>query len=183
MAQNTNSTPVKFVQLAEVPAANVPSNYMEWSVVSVASDAVSAGTSASVLVASGHSAVAGDWIVMLTGDEAQEAREVSSVTTDSITLASALSGSPSATETFAIMSPVDAPAQAEVVQVFIINDSDKDILVSLDGSTNNLIVVDGASVTLGLKSDNKHMERGGKIYLKHAGTQPTSGKVYLSRIY
>lgn len=84
----------------------------------VGSDAVEAGTSASVLVATAHAAVAGDWVVMTSGDEDQEMREVSSVATDSITLASALSGSPSATETFDILRPV--PVKDADINVLIL---------------------------------------------------------------
>lgn len=72
----------------------------------VGSDAAATGTTASIITATGHSAAVGDWVMMTSGGEAKEMREVSAVAANTITLSSALSGTPSAAETFDIVRPV-----------------------------------------------------------------------------
>lgn len=64
-------------------------------------DAVESTTTDTVLKATAHSVLANDFLQMTTGGEVNELRLVLSVTTDTITLNEALSGTPSSTETFA----------------------------------------------------------------------------------
>jgi hypothetical protein len=73
----------------------------------VASDAVEAGSTATVINATSHSATAGDILTMTSGDESGESRRISSVATNTITLENALSGAPSATETFKVTEAID----------------------------------------------------------------------------
>lgn len=73
----------------------------------VASDAVEAGTTTTVINATAHGASAGEILTMTSGDELGESRRIASVTTDTITLDNALSGAPSATETFTVTEAID----------------------------------------------------------------------------
>jgi hypothetical protein len=68
-------------------------------------DAVESGTTDTILAATAHSILANDLVIMTSGGEINEPRLVSSVTADAITLNAALSGTPSATETFCYKRP------------------------------------------------------------------------------
>jgi len=74
----------------------------------IGTDAVEAGTTTTNITATGHSAVVGCMFNMTSGDEAGEYRRVSAVVdADNFTLESALSGTPTATETFELREAID----------------------------------------------------------------------------
>ena len=91
----------------------------------VGGDAAATGTTASIITATGHAAAAKDWIVMTSGDELGEMREVSAADANTITLASALSGTPSAAETFDILRPV-VVSDADIHVLIVGSDSESE---------------------------------------------------------
>lgn len=155
------------------------------------SDLVESDLSDTVLYAEDHSAIAGDVIVMTSGGEDGEAIEVSSVTADSITLISALTGAPSAAETFTILRPV--PLNKAVICRL---DSSLDAKVLLQESQGIPTFAftslrANADASFDLKSNNKHMGSnnsfegtGGEYYLwvKNDGSAPTSGELDITII-
>lgn len=171
-------------------AASVSSNYMKTGT-AVGSDAAEAGTTSTVLNATAHAAQAGDWIVMTSGGEDGEAREVASVTTNAITLDSALSGAPSATETFNIIRPQREHSEVGSKILLMKSTLDADILISFDGSTDHWILEAGDDLVLDFKGSNLHLPRGddpsdnasdGWIYIKEASSTPTSGSLYIGTV-
>lgn len=75
----------------------------------VATDAVEAGTTTTNVTATGHSAVVGNIFKMTSGDESGEERVVTAIVdADNFTISPALSGTPSATETFELREAIDA---------------------------------------------------------------------------
>jgi hypothetical protein len=105
MAQDNYTRRWKPQRLIDMNFSSIGSNWHKVGY-EVATDAAEAGTTTTVINATAHSAVAGDVIIMTNGGEDGEAIEVASVTANTITLISALSGAPSATETFTIIRPV-----------------------------------------------------------------------------
>lgn len=90
----------------------------------VGGDAVATGTTDTIITATGHSAAAKDWVIVTSGDELGEMREVASADANTITLASALSGTPSAAETFDIIRPV--PVSDADIHVLIVGSDSAD---------------------------------------------------------
>lgn len=135
-------------------------------------DSIEAGASSSRLIATAHAAAVGDEIIMTSGDEDGEAREVTAVGTDWIDLEAALSGAPSATETFNISRVGDYVGSAKIV--IIDNQLNQDVYISLDGSTDHLWVNSSSTMTLDLRSNNLQIDREGFIYVKE-NTTPTTG--------
>jgi len=153
-------------------------------------DAVEADASSSVLYAESHSAQAGDIIVMTSGDEDGEAQEVSSVTDDSITLSTALTGAPSAAETFTILRPV-VLNKALIIQL----DSSLDQKVLLaEGQTApsnaQFSIRSNADKSFDLKSNNLHAGANNAfdatdeyyIWVKVDSSAPTSGELDITII-
>lgn len=86
----------------------------------VGGDAAEAGTTTTVINATGHSALAGDWIIVTdaSAGELGEMREVASVNANDLTVSPAFSGALSATETFDIIRPV--PVSDADIHVLIV---------------------------------------------------------------
>ena len=189
MANMLYSQDADWQEVRVIAAASVADNFMRTGT-AVGSDAAEASTTASVIVATAHAAQAGDVIVMTSGDEDGEARVVSSVATNSITLESDLSGAPSATETFNIIRPQRSPKHDEIKIVIIKSTLNQDVWLSFDGSTNHLLLEAGDDLVLDLKGSNLHVERGddgddgtkGYIHVKTVSTAPTTGSLYISTI-
>lgn len=79
---------------------------------SLGTDAVEAGTTTTNITATGHSAVVGCVFEMTSGDESGETRRVSAVVdANNFTLENALSGTPTATETFELFEAIDGEKQ------------------------------------------------------------------------
>lgn len=178
MAGNLYSHDAEWEVLRVSAAASVADNYAKMGT-AVGSDAAEAGTTTTVINATAHSAVAGDIIVMTSGGEDGEAREVASVTANAITLSSALSGAPSATETFNILRPVAVGKNGGKL-CYIKNTSNQDVFISFDGINDHIMVEAGEDIMLDLKASNLHLKRDGWIYVRTVSTAPTSGGVYVS---
>lgn len=178
MAVDIHSHDANWAALRVSAAASVPSNYAKMGT-AVGSDAVEAGTTDTVITATGHSAAVGDEIVMTSGGEDGEAREVTAVTANTITLEAALSGTPSATETFNILRPVQNHATVPGRIVVIKSTLDTGVFLSFDGSADHLYIEGGDDLVLDLKKNGLHLDREGYIYVKEDST-PSSGSLYVS---
>lgn len=171
-------------EIRYMAAASIATNYMKTGT-TVGSDAVEAGTTDTIITATGHAAQVGDEIIMTSGDEDGEAREVTAVATNTITLEAALSGTPSATETFNIIRSVQEPVGVGAKIVIFKNTLNQDVMISFDGSTDHILLEAGDDLVLDLKQCNLRLEEGDKssegfIYVKHNGTAPASGGLYIS---
>jgi len=190
MAYDNYTTRWKAKRLIDLNFSSIGSNWHKagWE---VATDAVEAGTTDTIITATGHSAVAGDVVIMTSGGEDGEAREVTSVTANTITLESALSGTPSATETFTIIRP-ESLTKAKIVQF----DSTLDQAVVLaEGNTTpthaQFICRSNADKTFDLKGNNLHAgsdnifpETTSSYYLwvKVASSVPSAGELDITVI-
>ena len=180
MASNQWTHKAEWNTLRETAAADISSNYSKLGTL-VGADAVEAGTTDTIITATAHAAVVGDEIIMTSGDEAEEAREVTAVDTNTITLESALSGTPTATETFDIIRPV-AISQNGGKLLLGNNRLNGPVYLSFDGTTDHLYWFNSTTITLDLKASGLHAERGGYIYCRHAGSAPASGSLYVSEV-
>lgn len=185
-----NNKQMKPLELVVMAAASIGANFLKVGSL-VAADAVEAGTTDTVLNVTAHLAVAGDQIVMTNGDEDNEAREVLSVTVNAITLASALSGAPSAAETFNIIRPV-LPKQVGILHIE--NASNARITLSVDGVTDHMSVgpvgtrdLDLRANNLRLGSDNTNFTETNAdsrqfLWVKFAASAPTLESLYIDMI-
>lgn len=159
-------------------------------VASTGTDAIEAGASTTRLIATAHAAQVGDEIVMSSGDEDGEAREVSAVGTDYIDLEAALSGAPSAAETFTILRPV-APKKVRLLHID--NTLNQPVRFSVDGSTDHLRIAASSTLTFDLACNNlrigsnqttvydvTEVDYRQYLYVKVESTAPTSGTLYIS---
>lgn len=191
MAMEFTAMCMKPLRLCDIAFGSVGDNYHKvgWT---VGSDAAEAGTTTTVINATGHAAAVGDIIIMTSGGEDGEARSVDSITANTITLTTALSGAPSATETFDILRPVSSK---HVKVLHIENGLDRRVFFSTDASTDHITVANGSSLTLDLKTNNLRLGANNTIikqgsgtdpnqylYVKTDGTAPTSGTLYISMI-
>ena len=84
----------------------------------------------------------------------------------------------------AVGSALDDPAR-----IFILNNiSNQDLLISLDGVTDHLILPAGAFKLIDVaankgRDDGLFVAAGTVFYVKHNGVAPTSGSVYLEVIH
>lgn len=156
-------------------AASVPDNYAKMGT-AVESDAVATGTTTTSIVATGTNAAVGDILIMTSGDEDGEAREVSAVATGVITLGTALSGTPTAAETFNLIRPVQVGKNGGKI-IHIKNTTNQAAFFSFDGTNDHLHLEAGDDLTLDMKSNGIHMARDGYIYVKTDTTAPTSGNI------
>ena len=101
--------PAKPNQMREHAAANIGSNFHKLGTL-VGTDAVEAPLSTTVIPATAHSVTADDLLMFFTGDEESEPKPVASVTSATITLSEALSGTPSDGEEFVFLSPDETDA-------------------------------------------------------------------------
>lgn len=168
-------------QLRNVTAATVSSNYSKVGTV-IGSDAAATGTTATVITATGHSAAVGDEIVMTSGTYDEVAREVTAVDTDTITVEASFGGAPAAADTFSIVRPVafNSTARPKIIQ--FLSTLNQEVLISFDGSTDQDVLAVNGAMSYDLNLNGLHLELGGFIYVKHAGTQPTSGNLYIKVI-
>lgn len=180
------TTRIKPHRLIDMAAASVGSEWHKagWT---VGADAAEASTTDTIINATGHSAQAGDIIVMTSGDEDGEAKEVASVTANTITLASALSGAPSAAETFNILRPVPL----NKVKIVRFNSGlNQDVNISYGSAlptyAEDLVAANG-DVAYDLKSNNMHLGADNMmsstdehyIWVKES-TTPSSGSLYIT---
>ena len=156
----------------------------------VGTDAAEAGTTDTIINATAHSAVAGDVIVMTSGGEDGEATEVSSVTANTITLISAMTGAPSAAETFTIIRPV-VLNRAVICRIDSSLDA-KVLIAELDSIPTfaHTSVRANADASFDLKSNNKHMGASNAfdatdefyLWVKADSSAPTSGELDITII-
>lgn len=151
------------------------------------SDVIEADASSSVLYAEAHSVEVGDVIVMTSGDEDGEAKEVSAVTADSITLSAALTGAPSAAETFNIIRPV----ALNKVKILRINSGlNQDVHLAYGSSVPTYaedLIASSGDAAYDLKSNNMHLGADNAfsgvnehyVWVKE-GTTPSSGSLYIT---
>jgi len=82
---------------------------------------------------------------------------------------------------------VGAPSQPAVRVIIVNNYTDQTMIFSIDGVTNHFVLTAGASLTLDLCSNKTqkgfYMGVGKAVYVKHAGTPPTTGSIYFSSVY
>ena len=162
-------------------ATSVADNYSKMGA-AVGADAAESTTTATIIKATGHAAVVGDEIIMTSGGEDGEAREVTAIAANTITLEAALSGAPSNTETFNIIRPQQA-VYSDTGCILIINSTlNQDVFLSFDGSEDHIFVEAGIDITLDLRAANLHLPRSGYIYVKTVGTAPTSGSLYIAEV-
>ena len=156
----------------------------------VATDAVEATTTDTILKATSHSAAVGDVVIMTNGDEDGEAREVTAIDANTITLASALSGTPSAAETFTIIRPV-VLNKAIIIQLD--SSLDQKVLIAESQSTPSnahASIRSNADKSFDLKSNNLHMGANNAfdatdeyyLWVKTDSAAPTSGELDITVI-
>jgi hypothetical protein len=143
------------------------------------SDSMEAGNSDTRLFATAHSVQVGDEIIMTSGGEDGEAREVTVAATDYFDLESALSGTPSATETFSVSRPGAYTGSAKML--IFKNGLNQAVDISFDGSTDHMYLDASETMVLDLRSNNLQIDRTGFIYVKET-TTPTTGSLRLSVI-
>lgn len=82
---------------------------------------------------------------------------------------------------------VGAAAQPAVRIIMVSNYTDKLLTFSIDGVNDHFVLEAGASLTLDLCSNRTskafYMNVGKSVYVKNAGSNPTTGSVYFSTIY
>lgn len=155
MSVDNYTTRWKPKRLIDLNFSSIGSNWHKagWE---VGTDAAEASTTTTTIVATGHAAQAGDVIVMTSGGEDGEAIEVASVTANNILLISALSGAPSATETFTILRPVKFN-RAKIMQFD--SSLDQKVLLSVSAEIPTFAefsVRSNADKTFDLKTNNLH---------------------------
>lgn len=146
-------------------------------------DSAEAGASTTRVIATAHAAAVGDELIMTNGDEDGEAREVTAIGTDYFDLEAALSGTPTAAETFNLIRPVQSDASNSGRLLLIKSSLDQPVHISFNGSTDQIYLEAGDDIVLDLKSNNLHVPRSGYIYVKTVSTAPTSGSVFISEAY
>jgi len=156
------------LQLSVMQATSLADNYVKVGF-DVASDAVEAGTTDTIITATAHVAVVGDEIVMTSGGEDGEGREVTAITANTITLEAALSGTPTATETFNIIRPVKSK-QVKILR--IANTSDAALRFSVDGTIDHDQIGATDTVLYDLRSNNLRLGAQNTIIKLGAGTDP-----------
>jgi len=164
------------------PAVAVADNFTKmgtW----VVQDAVEAASTATVINATGHVASAGDQIIMSSGTYDGEGREVASVTTDTITLSVALSGAPTAADTFEIVTPIQQNAVAGAAYAHIHNGTNQPIDISFNGTTIHTSLLSLEEwFPPGRNHNLNAIERGdtsakGFVWHKASSTAPSSGSI------
>lgn len=174
------------------PAEAVANNWVKMGT-NVGSDAVEVGTTATVLNVTGHAALAGDQIIMTSGGEDGEAREVASITANTITLSTALSGAPSSTETFRIIRPIRQDEHTGARWAHLHNGTNQTVDISFDGITRHMTLLSleewfppGADYNLNAiprGRDYDNTTNKGYVYIRTfegTGTPPTTGATIVS---
>ena len=146
---------------------------------------VEAGNSDTKLFATAHTLIVGDQFTMITGGEDGEGREIAAAGTDWFSFTTALSGSPSVTETFAGTRPLRQTAEKGAVYGQIHNHTNQGVQVSFDGVTvhHHMDASENwnmPSAVHGLYAIEKGDEDGkGWVWLRtNQVTPPTSGSVH-----
>jgi len=75
--------------------------------------------------------------------------------------------------------------------VRVVNNTDADLLISLDGTTDNLILPAGSFVLYDCSTNSPNvgdtdgfvMQIGSQFYVKYNGSAPTSGDVWVEGVY
>jgi hypothetical protein len=146
-------------------------------------DAAESGNSDTKLFATAHGLEVGDEIIMTNGGEDGEGREITSVGTDWFIMESALSGSPSVTETFHAIRPLRQSALVGARYAHIHNSCNQPVEISFDGTTvHHILVADeewdlpsGANNLFALGRGNADGE--GFVFCRtfQSGSAPTTG--------
>lgn len=142
------------------------------------------GLSTTRLLATDHVAEVGDTIIMLEGGEDNEHAVVTAVSTDVIDLDTALTGVPTATETFNIQRPALFAKGCSTVKILhLINTLNENVYLSMDGTTDHMWLKAGASMSLDLKTNNLHFDADHSIFVRKDSSAPTSGHLRVIAIY
>lgn len=189
MAMEIYSRSARWEVLRTSAATSVGANYSKMGT-AVGSDAAEATTTSTVIKATAHVAAVGDQIIMTSGTYDGEAREVSEVAANTITVSAAFSGAPSAADTFNIIRPISIDQENEgnpIVCLIARSTLNQAVLISFDGTNNHLVVPGSSDLVLDLKTNGRHLSEryvsgatvGKYIWVKVESTAPTSGSLYV----
>lgn len=183
MSMELYSRDARWEALRVSAATSVADNYSKMGS-AVGSDAAEASSTSTNIIATAHAVQVGDQIIFTSGSLDGEAREVSAVDTNDFDVSTAFSGAPNATDTFAIIRPIqfESMGGGNPVRILSLKSSlDQAVYISFDGSTDHLIVEGNDDLQFDLKSNNLHLGQtdGGYIYVKAGSSAPTSGSIWV----
>lgn len=149
-------------------------------------DAAEAGQSTTRLFLIAHNAIVGDQIIMTSGGEVGEGREVSAIATDYLDVSVAFSDVSSPAETLNIERPVRQSAVRGGFLVIINNNTNQTTEISYDGTNIHHRLLASGSRKFAYKSNNLQLPMGydiaddatrGYIWGRARSTIPTTGEL------
>lgn len=175
------------LELQEIPAEAIGANFHKVGN-HIEQDAAEAASTTLIINATAHNAQIGDQIIISSGSLKGEAREARLITTNTVTVDVAFSGSPASGDTFEILRPQLAQ---QVGLLSVENVTDVRIFLSIDGQKRNYTVNNNVTKSWDLRTNNYRLGHDNTnftesnedliqwLWIKHSGTAPTYEGVFV----